>query len=103
MQCRCNQGNRSYLLFVDVKKAYDTVPHEAMFAKLQRFGVRGRLLQYLRALYASSRFDVRTGADPVVLSEPVPLLRGLRKGCPLSPVLFNIFINDVLTGAAPLE
>ena len=101
-QRRSIRGERTYLLFVDVKKAYDTVPHEALFAKLHRYGVRGRLLQYLRTLYASSRFIIRTGSDPVVLSQPVPLLRGLRQGCPMSPVLFNIFINDVLEGATHL-
>ena len=88
-------GKPSYLLFVDLKKAYDTVPHGALFAKMEKYGVTGRMLSFLQGLYASSRIAVRT-ADR--LSETVPLERGLRQGCPLSPILFNIFINDILRG-----
>ena len=41
----------TYVVFVDLKKAYDTVPHEALFAKLSRFGIRGQCLAFIRALY----------------------------------------------------
>jgi len=88
-------GEGTYLLFVDFKKAYDTVPHEALFVKLENYGVRGRMLDYIRAIYRDSVIQVRTGGPNGVLSEPVPLLRGLRQGCPMSPVLFNIFINNI--------
>ncbi len=89
------KGKATYLTFVDLKKAYDTVPHEALFAKLSHFGVRGRSLTFIQKLYAKSKIRVRSGGS---LSETVPLLRGVRQGCPLSSVLFNIFINDVLDG-----
>ncbi len=93
------KGKATYLTFVDLKKAYDTVPHEALFAKLSHFGVRGRSLTFIQKLYAKSKIRVRSGGS---LSETVPLLRGVRQGCPLSSVLFNIFINDVLDGTENL-
>lgn len=88
----------TYLTFIDLKKAYDTVPHEALMAKLHYYGVRGRTLKFIRELYTRSTIAVRCGDGT---SEPVPLKRGVRQGCPLSPVLFNVFINDILddTGA----
>ena len=89
-------GLPTYMLFVDLKKAYDTVPQEALMAKLDFYGVRGRALGFIRALYSQSRIQVRVGGT---VSEPADLLRGVRQGCPLSPVLFNIFINDVMDGA----
>lgn len=91
---RREAGRRStYLAFIDFKKAFDTVPHEAMIAKLSHIGVRGKMLAFVRALYASSSITVASGSRN---SSSVPLKRGVRQGCPLSPLLFNVFINDIL-------
>lgn len=91
----------TYLAFVDIRKAYDTVPHGALFAKLAHYGVTGKMMTYIQALYASSDFTIRTGDAPFDFSEPAPLRRGVRQGCPMSPVLFNIFINDIFDGGSP--
>jgi exonuclease III len=89
-------GKKSYVCFIDFKKAYDTVPHEALFLKLERIGVNGKALAFIRELYANSKITVRGafGESPMV-----DLLRGLRQGCPMSPILFDVFINDILDGA----
>ncbi|KAH9272754.1 hypothetical protein BASA83_004957 [Batrachochytrium salamandrivorans] len=57
------------------------------------------LLPFLKALYTSSSARARAGS---LLSDPFPVQRGVRQGCPLSGLLFNLFINDILDGVAPI-
>jgi hypothetical protein len=93
----------TYLVFVDFKKAYDTVPHEGLMEKLRQIGIRGRTLRFIQGLYRHSTMRVRCGTgSEAVLSEGFDLDRGLRQGCAISPILFNIFINDVFDGAKRL-
>jgi hypothetical protein len=82
-------GARTYMAFIDLKKAYDMVPHEALFAKLEWAGFDGNFLSFLRSLYEDIRMQPRGTNDWV------PAKRGLRQGCPMSPSLFNFFINDL--------
>jgi hypothetical protein len=89
---RLQAKKRTYVLFVDLKKAYDTVPQGAMLAKLEWKGVTGRALAFFAALYENARLQVRL---PCGASPAVPILRGLRQGCPASPSLFNVFIDDL--------
>lgn len=74
---------------------YDTVPHDALSGKMHQLGIRGRVLEFVKALCASSTVSVQMGG---FISEPFPLLRGLRQGCPLSPVLLDIVIGWERTG-----
>ena len=53
----------------------------------------GKTYAFLHRLYEASTLRIRIGDS---LSEPIRLQRGLRQGCPLSPILFSIFINDIL-------
>jgi hypothetical protein len=88
---RSEGGQATYAMFVDLTKAYDTVPHEALFAKMDQIGIRGRMLGFIRSLYYQSEIVVGMGGN----QKSFRLKRGLRQGCPLSPILFDIFINDL--------
>jgi exonuclease III len=92
---RLIQGKKTYVAFLDLKKAFDTVPHEALFAKLRAIGVKGKILELIETIYDSSQFRVRIGGK---FTDLIKLLRGVRQGCPASPTLFDIFINDILDG-----
>eukprot|EP01018_Ginkgo_biloba_P038654 Gb_08459 [translate_table: standard] len=79
----------------DLKKAYDMLPHEALMKKLRAVGVAGKALDFFRNLYSSTSVKVRF--EDLVLA-PIPVQRAVRQGCPASPSLSNIFINDIMDG-----
>ncbi|KAH9265049.1 hypothetical protein BASA83_011474 [Batrachochytrium salamandrivorans] len=63
------------------------VPVGALLWKLQNMGFPRRTLAFLKALYTSSSARARAES---LLSDPFPVQRGVRQGCPLSGLLFNL-------------
>ena len=88
-------GKKTFLAFIDFRKAYDTVPHEGLRRKLILAGVSGKCLTFVSSLYENVTMFIRNGKQGYMKME-VLVLRGCRQGCPLSPLCFNIFINDIL-------
>jgi len=83
----------TYLAFLDLKKAYDFVPIGNILYKLDALGIRGKCYQFIKKnLYLSSKASVKFDDQ---YSESFNIMKGVRQGCPLSPVLFNLFINDI--------
>jgi hypothetical protein len=60
------------------------------------------VLSFLKVLYMDSTVQVKTREAPGIVSDPVPIERGLRQGCPTSPILFNIFFDDIFDGIGGL-
>ncbi|KAK4527599.1 hypothetical protein GAYE_SCF41G5522 [Galdieria yellowstonensis] len=95
------QGNASCIcMFHRFTKAFDRVPHEALFRKLESLGIRGRCLEFYRGLYRSSWTQVSSRISDT-LSPACPFCRGVRQGDPSSPLLFDLFINDLLEQYRP--
>jgi hypothetical protein len=93
LQLRLRDKVKTFVAFIDIKKAYDTVPHEALLRKMELIGISGKVHEFFRSMYDKGRAAARTSAG---LSEPFLILRGVHQGCPASPCLFNIFINDII-------
>lgn len=88
-------NQKTFVCFLDFKQAYDRVPVPAMIHKMMLAGVDGATLKLLMSLYDNRRCQVRTSYGT---SSLVEVMRGLRQGCPGSPLAFNVFINDFFDG-----
>ena len=91
-QLRRIEGKKTWLAFLDLKKAYDSVWREGLWVKLEAYGIQGRFLRICQQLYSSVSARVRVGQS---LSESFDIKCGLRQGCILSPCLFSLFIMDL--------
>jgi len=82
-----------YVCFVDYEKAFDRVDWKKLMRVLKRLGVDYRDRRLIGNLYMGQRFRVRIEEED---SDLGIIGRGTRQGCPLSPLLFNIYIQEVL-------
>ena len=82
-----------YLCFLDLRKAFDTVSRNILFTKLCKAGIRGKLLRVIRNLFSNNPANVLVNG---FLSPEFIINRGVLQGSKLGPILFNLFINDLL-------
>jgi hypothetical protein len=81
-----------YVAYIDLKSAFDTVSREGLWTLLSQHGIHPTLIALIQDLYADNSVQVRVGASR---SPPITTTIGVRQGCPLSPLLFNLFIDLV--------
>ena len=80
--------------FIDLQKAFDPVDRELSWEVLTRFGVPTKMLIYTRNFHDGMRARLRT--DDSEYSEKFDVIQGLRQGCALSPLLFNVLFAAAL-------
>ncbi len=89
--CR-RDGKKLYGCFVDFSKAFDLVPREILISKLISAGINGNMLEIIKTIYAEDQACVKIGDKH---SDLFRTNMGVRQGCVLSPLLFNIFLSDI--------
>ena len=87
-------GGRFYVLYIDFKKAFDSLHHNKVFASLNKKGVQGKMFQMLLSMYSNLRTRIKINGK---LSPPISCNVGLKQGDPTSTTIFNIYINELYT------
>jgi hypothetical protein len=87
------KGKGVHLVFLDVKEAYDSVLHSVLWQRCVDKGIGGTCLAALQAIYRSASAAIDVAGD---LLGPVPIRRGVLQGNPLSPALFNIYLDGAI-------
>ena len=84
---------RTFCCYIDVKKAYDTVWWNGLWKRLWDIGVKGKMWRVLRDMYRDSKCKIRVGGG---LTKEFAVEKGVKQGGVLSPLLFSIFINEII-------
>ena len=80
-------------VFIDFMKAFCSITHKKLWSLLGQYGIPHKIIRAIRAMYKNANCKVNHQG---YLSEAIPIGRGLKQGCVLSPLLFNICLDKIL-------
>ena len=87
------KGEKLFTCFVDLRKAFDTVPRTRLFhCLLKNYSIGGRFLKILREMYTNNKIFVKLSDG---LLQPFSTTVSVKQGCVLSPILFNLYIDNI--------
>ena len=78
------------IISINAEKAFDKTQHPFMIKTLQKMGMEGIYLNIVKAIYDKPTANIILNGEKL---KAFPIRSGPRQGCPLSPLLFNIFLE----------
>ena len=82
------------IISIDAEQAFGKIQHPFMIKTLQKMGIEGTYLNTVTAIYDKPTANIILNGEKL---KALPLRSGTRKGCPLSPLLFNIVLEVLAT------
>lgn len=94
-KCR-DQQKDVFMCFIDYQKAFDCVKHVELIKMLQDKRIDKNDARFIKTLYANQTASVKVGNET---TQKFPIERGVRQGCVLSPLLFNLYSEAIFERA----
>ena len=83
-------NTKIFMLFIDLRKAYDSIPHQALWCALKKYGIPQSMLKVICSLHDGMRAEVIIDGQ---VAPEFEVSNGLRQGCVIAPTLFNLYFN----------
>ena len=93
MEKATEHNTKQFMLFIDHRKAYDSIPREALWCVLKKYGVPHSMLTVIRALHDGMQAEVTVDGQ---VAPKFEMCNGLRQGCGIVPTLFNLYFTLVM-------
>ena len=95
MEKRWEYALEIHHLFIIYKQAYGSICSESLWTIMEDFGFHKKLIRMTKVCVCGSKSRVKLGGN---ISQPFEIRTGLRRGDTLSPLLFNLVLEKVMTG-----
>ena len=91
----CRTGGRFFCIFIDFRRASDSIPHNKIWDSFKRKGINenGKFLKIFHSMYIQLKSCVKINST---LTQFFECTIGTRQGCVSSPIIFSLFINDLV-------
>ena len=89
-----------YQIYIDYRQAYDSIHRTSMWQILKEYGIPQKLITMIKACYNNSKCCIKLGKKT---SAPFTVESGLRQGCMLSPILFNLVLEMAIRATAHIH
>ena len=85
-------GKKVFACFIDYEKAYDNIWREGLYYKMIKLGIPKNIITLIKNMYDKNKQSLKMNGH---ITDPIPTVKGLKQGCVISPIIFNMFINDL--------